>query len=63
MIPTIRCMTRSSPISGIWPVFLPGLLTLTLRGAASIMQERRNQVGKPAQTSRMTERCINEAGL
>jgi hypothetical protein len=41
----------------------PGLLTLTLRGAASIMQERRHYVGKPAQTSRMTERCINEARL
>jgi len=46
-------------------VFCPGLLTLTLtlRGAASIMQERRDCVGKPGQTSDMTERCINEARL
>jgi len=44
-------------------VFCPGLLTPTLRGAASIMQEHRDCVGKPAQTSGMTERCINEARL
>ena len=29
-------------MSGIWPVFRPGLLRLTLRGAASIMQDRCN---------------------
>jgi len=50
-------------MSGIWPVFLPGLLMQTLRGTAGTMQECRNQAGKPAQTSRMTERCINEGRL
>jgi hypothetical protein len=50
-----------SILAGVFPALL--FAGITLRGAASIMQEHRNYVGKPAQTSRVAERCINEARL
>jgi hypothetical protein len=56
-------MIVNLPNVGILTGVCPDLLGLTLRGAASIMQERRNRGGKPVQTSRITERCINEARL
>jgi hypothetical protein len=59
----IRCIILILPNVRHLAGVCPGLLTLTLRGTASIRQERRDYVGKPAQTSGMTERCINEARL